>query len=73
MHEKFSAPGGFVLGESSLSFANGGCVQVAKLADGRIGVRDSKDPAVPVLRFSPSEWAAFIGAANGEFAGVRAD
>jgi Domain of unknown function (DUF397) len=54
--------------KSSLSYANGGCVQVARLAGGRIGVRHSKDPAGPVLRFTPAEWAAFTGgAACGEF------
>jgi hypothetical protein len=57
--------------KSSLSFANGDCVQVARLADGRVGIRDSKDPAGPVLRFTPSEWAAFLGGVqNGEFIAV---
>jgi len=54
--------------KSSLSYANGDCVEVAKLPDGRIGVRDSKDTEGPVLRFTPSEWDAFIGGVrNGEF------
>jgi hypothetical protein len=54
--------------KSSLSFANGDCVQVARLPDGRVGVRDSKDPGGPVLRFTPAEWAAFLGGVhNGEF------
>jgi hypothetical protein len=54
--------------KSSLSYANGDCVEVAALPDGRIGVRDSKDIAGPVLRFTPSEWAAFVGGVrNGEF------
>jgi hypothetical protein len=54
--------------KSSLSFANGDCVEVASLPDGRIGVRDSKDVTGPVLRFTPAEWKAFIGGAqNGEF------
>lgn len=60
--------------KSSLSYANGDCVQVTRLADGRIGVRDSKDPGGPVLRFTPSEWAAFIGGvSDGEFADVPPD
>jgi hypothetical protein len=59
--------------KSSLSFANGDCVQVARLPDGRVGIRDSKDPGGPVLRFTPSEWAAFLcGVQNGEFAFVLA-
>ena len=56
--------------KSSLSYSNGDCVEVADLPDGHIGVRDSKDPQGPVLRFSSSEWGAFLGGArNGEFDG----
>jgi len=54
--------------KSSLSFSNSNCVEVASLPGGGIGVRDSKDPQGPVLRFTPSEWDAFLGGArNGEF------
>jgi Domain of unknown function (DUF397) len=54
--------------KSSLSFANGDCVEAASLPDGRIGVRDSKDASGPILRFTPAEWRAFLGGArNGEF------
>jgi len=54
--------------KSSLSFSNSNCVEVADLADGRIGVRHSKDAGGPVLRFTPGEWDAFIGGVrNGEF------
>ena len=54
--------------KSSLSFSNSNCVEVASLAAGEIGVRDSKDPAGPVLRFTAGEWDAFLGGArNGEF------
>jgi hypothetical protein len=54
--------------KSSLSFANGDCVEVASLADGLVGVRDSKDSDGPVLRFTPAEWRAFTGGVrNGEF------
>ena len=57
--------------KSSLSYANGDCVEVARLQDGSIGVRDSKDTAGPVLRFTSSEWAAFIGGVhNGEFEAI---
>ena len=51
--------------KSSFSFANGDCVEVAVLPDGLIGVRDSKDTAGPVLRFTTSEWEAFLGGARG--------
>jgi len=54
--------------KSSLSFANGNCVEVAGLPDGEIGVRNSRDPDGPVLRFTPDEWRAFLGGVrNGEF------
>jgi len=54
--------------KSSLSFSNGQCVEVANLHGGEIGVRHSKDPEGPVLRFTPGEWHAFLGGVrNGEF------
>ncbi len=54
--------------KSSLSFANGNCVEVASLPDGHIGVRDSKDPEGTVLRFTSDEWHAFLGGVrSGEF------
>ncbi len=54
--------------KASASYANGDCVEVASLPDGRVGIRDSKDPDGPVLRFSAGEWLAFLnGAANHEF------
>ena len=56
--------------KSSLSFANGNCVEVADLSGGQIGVRNSRDSRGPVLRFTPDEWHAFIGGVrNGEFDG----
>jgi hypothetical protein len=54
--------------KSSLSFANGNCVEVASLPGRTIGLRNSRDPGGPVLRFTPDEWHAFLGGArNGEF------
>jgi hypothetical protein len=54
--------------KSSFSLAQGSCVEVASLPDGGVGVRDSKNPSGPVLRFTPDEWRAFLGGArNGEF------
>lgn len=54
--------------KSSLSFANGDCVEVATLADGHIGVRHSQSAEGPILRFTSAEWSAFIGGVrNGEF------
>lgn len=46
--------------KSSRSTTNGGsCVEVATLHDG-VAVRDSKDPAGPVLAVTPAEWRAFL-------------
>jgi hypothetical protein len=44
-------------------------VEVAAGGDGLVRVRDSKDPAGPVLAFAADEWAAFLrGVSGGEFA-----
>ena len=59
---------GFDWIKSSLSYANGNCVEVASLPGGKIGIRNSRDSAGPVLRFTPDEWHAFLGGVrNGEF------
>jgi Domain of unknown function (DUF397) len=59
-----------VWAKSSLSFANGNCVEVADLGGGVVGVRNSRKPGGPVLRFTPDEWHAFTGGVrNGEFDG----
>ncbi|MEV6982962.1 DUF397 domain-containing protein [Sphaerisporangium sp. NPDC051017] len=48
--------------KSSYSGSNGGnCVEVAKLAGGWRGVRDSKQFAQPILVFPATEWQAFVG------------
>lgn len=57
--------------KSSLSHANGNCVEVADLPGGQVGMRHSKDASGPVLRFPQEEWRAFLAAVrNGEFDGV---
>ena len=49
------------------SLENDNCVEVASLPEGEIGVRNSRDSAGPVLRFTPAEWHAFLGGVrNGE-------
>jgi hypothetical protein len=54
--------------KSSLSYANGNCVEVASLPGGGVGVRNSRDFTGPVLQFTPEEWVAFLGGVrNGEF------
>ncbi|WP_336214055.1 DUF397 domain-containing protein [Nonomuraea sp. LPB2021202275-12-8] len=46
--------------KSTYSNFNGSCVEVAPLGDERVGVRHSKDPSGPVLRFSDGTWIQFI-------------
>ncbi|WP_320067211.1 DUF397 domain-containing protein [Micromonospora sp. RTGN7] len=47
--------------KSTRSSSNGGaCVEVADHISGVVAVRDSKDPAGPVLTFPPSAWRAFV-------------
>lgn len=58
--------------KSSYSPSGGnGCVEVADnlvAEHGIVLVRDSKDPAGPILTFTRSEWVAFLrGAAAREF------
>ncbi|MET8252029.1 DUF397 domain-containing protein [Micromonospora sp. NPDC005197] len=40
--------------------SGGNCVEVADNLPGVVGVRDSKDPAGPVLTFDPAAWRAFV-------------
>lgn len=51
------------------SFSNvGGCVEVRRLPDGRIALRDSKDVNLPPHHFTAAEWTAFLaGVRAGEF------
>ena len=66
---KRPSPGSYWI-KSSLSYANGNCVEVASLPGGTIGVRNSRDSEGPVLRFTSDEWHAFLGGVrNGEFDG----
>jgi len=53
--------------KANRSVGNGACVELAP-ADGMVLVRDSKDPKGPVLRYTATEWHAFLdGAKRGEF------
>ncbi|MDH6460567.1 hypothetical protein M2302_000722 [Micromonospora sp. A200] len=44
--------------------AGGDCVEVADNLPDMVAVRDSKDPAGPVLAFEPTTWKAFVGFAK---------
>jgi hypothetical protein len=51
------------------SFSGGtGCVEARRLPDGRIAVRDSKQPSLAPNHFTPTAWKAFLtGIRAGEF------
>ncbi|SCE97121.1 DUF397 domain-containing protein [Micromonospora chokoriensis] len=40
--------------------SGGACVEVADNLSGLVAVRDSKDPAGPVLVFTPDAWRTFV-------------
>jgi Domain of unknown function (DUF397) len=66
-----SEPGSLFRGlawrKAQSSSFNGACVELAPF-DGKVAMRDSKDPDGPVLLYTPAEWHAFLdGAKNGEF------
>ena len=45
--------------KSSYSGDTGNCVEVAVLPSNQIGIRDSKNPAGPMLQVSRQDWRAF--------------
>lgn len=49
---------------STRSTSTGECVEVADNLPGVVAVRDSKDPAGPVLTFDPETWKAFVSHAK---------
>lgn len=54
--------------KSSRSSGNGQCVMSARLPDGGMAVKDSKNPDGAALLFTRGEWQAFIeGVKLGEF------
>ncbi|MGH3789135.1 MAG: DUF397 domain-containing protein [Pseudonocardiaceae bacterium] len=46
--------------KSSYSNPSGDCVELAKLVDGQIAVRNSRYPSGPTLIFTHAEMAVFI-------------
>lgn len=46
--------------KSSRSESSGACVEIAFLAEGRVGVRDSKSPDGPELWFTGEQWDRFL-------------
>ncbi|MEU8592371.1 MULTISPECIES: DUF397 domain-containing protein [Streptomyces griseus group] len=59
-------PGTWV--KSQKSEANGTCLEVLQLPDGRVAMRNSTDPAGPALIIQTAEMESFVdGAKKGEF------
>ncbi|MFB7474962.1 DUF397 domain-containing protein [Kitasatospora sp. NPDC056184] len=62
------AAAGLVWRKSSYSGAQSNCVEVAFGVADAVPVRDSKDPAGPVVLFDAEAWASFVaGVKGGEF------
>lgn len=56
--------------KSTASAGGGECVEVAFAGSNGIFVRHSREPDGPVLRFTETEWQAFVtGVRAGEFDG----
>jgi hypothetical protein len=54
--------------KSTKSGSTRSCVEMAELGGGAVALRDSNDPSRPDLRFTASEWTAFVdGVRDGEF------
>ncbi|MFF8614792.1 MULTISPECIES: DUF397 domain-containing protein [unclassified Streptomyces] len=49
----------FCFRKSSYSEAHGECIEVAANVPGVVAVRDSKNPAGPVIVLGPAAWDAF--------------
>lgn len=59
--------------KAAATVPNGNCVELARLADGAIAVRHSKNTTGPAIIYTPAEMAAFLdGAKKGEFDGLLA-
>ena len=52
--------------KSTRSNGSGNCVEVADNLAGKVGVRDSKDVAGPVLAFSQAAWSHFVAGVKHE-------
>ncbi|SDE24012.1 DUF397 domain-containing protein [Streptomyces prasinopilosus] len=54
--------------KSRHSGGNGNCVEVARLSDGHVAMRNSRFPEGPVLVYTREEISAFLGGVkDGEF------
>ncbi|MFI6512550.1 DUF397 domain-containing protein [Streptosporangium sp. NPDC050855] len=56
---------GVVWRKSHFSNPSGNCVELAELPDGRVAMRNSRDPEGPALVYSRRETDAFVRAVKG--------
>ena len=62
---------GVVWRKSHHSNPEGNCVELARLPDGSIAVRNSRHPAGPALVYTGAEMSAFVrGVKDGDFDGL---
>jgi Domain of unknown function (DUF397) len=60
--------GGIIWRKSHFSNPSGNCVELAELPDGRVAMRNSRDPEGPALIYTRCEADAFVrGVKSGEF------
>lgn len=57
--------GGIVWRKSRFSNPSGNCVELAELPDGRIAMRNSRDPEGPALIYTRRETDAFVRRVKG--------
>jgi uncharacterized protein DUF397 len=55
--------------KSSHSNGQANCVEVSRSTPGIVAVRDSKNPAGPVLTITPGAWRHLLAAITGEHPG----
>ncbi|OLR91352.1 hypothetical protein BJP25_27210 [Actinokineospora bangkokensis] len=53
--------------------ASGSCVQVAVLANGRVAMRDGKNPAAPAQQYPPAGWVSFTALVKADGLGQVSD
>jgi hypothetical protein len=56
--------------KSSFSMSAGDCVEVAIVSAAHVGVRDSRAPARPHLRFPFDTWVIFLGDVRASRSGI---
>jgi hypothetical protein len=56
--------------KSTRSIGNGQCIEAAKLADGRLAMRDSTDTTGPAIPFAEAAWHLFLKRVKADQIGI---